>query len=127
MDRRRGRDGHRWSPLAQIRTCAFTHTALTDGDSQRSVRLVAQSLGHTFPMRSLSANLTSTGPSRQNRKGAKHLVPFLTLIGFHSDQFSCHLLEATRETCSAARHNQVSAGVEYFQLDGIGELVRTPV
>ena len=78
-------------------------------------------------MRSLSAHLTSTGPSCQNRKAAKHLAPFLTLIGFHSDQFFCHLLEATRDTCAAARHNQVPAGVEYFQLDGIGELVRVPV
>src|SRR5262252_3934572 len=25
----RGRDDYRWSPPAQIRTCAFTHTALT--------------------------------------------------------------------------------------------------
>jgi hypothetical protein len=25
----RGRDDHRWSPPAQIRTGAFTHTALT--------------------------------------------------------------------------------------------------
>ena len=25
----RGRDDHRWSPPAQIRTCAFTHKALT--------------------------------------------------------------------------------------------------
>jgi hypothetical protein len=31
-DNCRGRDDHRWSPPAQIRTSAFTHTALTVDD-----------------------------------------------------------------------------------------------
>lgn len=35
-----------------------------------------------------------------------------------------HLFESSRDTCAAARANQVPAGVEYFQLEGIGELVR---
>jgi hypothetical protein len=33
----RGRDDHCWSPPAQIRTCAFTHTALTEDEWRRSV------------------------------------------------------------------------------------------
>src|SRR5215472_12168333 len=32
----RGRDDHRWPPPAQIRTCAFTHTALTEDGWRRS-------------------------------------------------------------------------------------------
>src|SRR6185437_15711638 len=32
----RGRDDHCWSPPAQIRTCAFTHTALTEDEWRRS-------------------------------------------------------------------------------------------
>jgi hypothetical protein len=32
----RGRDDHRWPPPAQIRTCAFTHTALTEDEWRRS-------------------------------------------------------------------------------------------
>ena len=32
----RGRDDHCWSPPAQIRTCAFTHTALTEDEWSRS-------------------------------------------------------------------------------------------
>ena len=44
-----------------------------------------------------------------------------------SDQFFLHSFEAPRRTCAAARSNQVPARVEYFQVDGIGELVRVPV
>jgi hypothetical protein len=45
-----------------------------------------------------------------------------------SDQFFLHSFEAPRRTCAAARSNQVPVGgVEYFQVDGIGELVRVPV
>jgi hypothetical protein len=32
----RGRDDHCWPPPAQIRTCAFTHTALTEDEWRRS-------------------------------------------------------------------------------------------
>ena len=32
----RGRDDHRWPPPAQIRTCAFTHTAPTEDEWRRS-------------------------------------------------------------------------------------------
>jgi len=35
-DHCRGRDDHRWPPPAQIRTCAFTHTALTEDEWRRS-------------------------------------------------------------------------------------------
>jgi hypothetical protein len=32
----RGRDDHHWPPPAQIRTCAFTHTALTEDEWRQS-------------------------------------------------------------------------------------------
>ena len=60
-------------------------------------------------------------------EGANQVAPSLTLIGLHSDQFSPHSFESSRDTCAAARGNQVPAGVEYFQVDAVGELVRVPV
>src|SRR5215469_13571415 len=38
---RRGRDDHHWSPPAQIRTGAFTHTALTVDEWRRNALLAA--------------------------------------------------------------------------------------
>ena len=38
-----------------------------------------------------------------------------------------HSFESSRDTCAAARANQVPAGVEYFQTDAVAELVRAPV
>ncbi len=57
-------------------------------------------------------------------EGANHVAPALTLIGLHSDQFSPHSFEASRDGGAAARHNQVAVGVEDLERNCIGEIVR---
>src|SRR5450759_4498704 len=60
-----------------------------------------------------------------NRKGANHLAPSLTLIALRSHQSFPHSFEATRDARCAARHNQVTVGVEDFKGNCISE--RVPV
>src|SRR5215472_19282432 len=51
----RGRDDHHWSPPAQIRTGAFTHTALTVDEWRRNVLLAAhRAIPGTCASRSVS-------------------------------------------------------------------------
>jgi hypothetical protein len=60
-----------------------------------------------------------------NRKGANLLAPSLTLIALRFHQSSPHSFEATRDARCAARHNQVTVGVEDFKGNCISE--RVPV
>jgi hypothetical protein len=73
-------------------------------------------------MQQFSTRISLNGPI-SGKKEASHLAPSLTLIGFHSDQFSTHLFHAARDGRGAARGNQVSVGVEDFKRNCIRELV----
>jgi hypothetical protein len=44
-----------------------------------------------------------------------------------SGQFFKASFEASTDTCAAARRNQVPARIQYFKLNGIGEVVGAPV
>src|SRR5437879_13814227 len=61
----------------------------------------------------------------EHRKGANLLAPSLTLIALRFHQSSPHSFEATRDARCAARHNQVTVGVEDFKGNCISE--RVPV
>lgn len=58
-----------------------------------------------------------------NRKGANHLAPSLTLIALRSHQSFPHSFEANRDARCAARHNQVTVGVEDFKGNCISERI----
>ena len=73
----------------------------------------------------LSGHLAQTFVLLGTEKGGEpSRPPSWTLVDARSEQISLNSFESSRDTCAAARGNQVPAGVEYFQVDAVGELVR---
>ncbi len=60
-------------------------------------------------------------PERERSESPR---PFIGSHWLHSNPSSPHSFEATRDARRAARHNQVTAGVEDLKRNCIGELVR---
>ncbi len=72
----------------------------------------------------LSGHLAQTFVLLGTEKGGEPSRPLHGLSLASALSNLSHSFESSRDTCAAARGNQVPAGVEYFQIDAVGELVR---
>lgn len=70
----------------------------------------------------IPANVASYLESPEE-EGVERARPFIDSHVLHSEQFSPHSFEASRNGGTAAHHNQVAIGVEDLERNCIGELV----